>query len=920
MNAARFALCCICLMASPLAAAPAPDVPDQRGLMTLLKDHMAGQPVIAVGVGDIGKGVHFDEAAYAKETRAIGRLQAISAAVSADKQTCIPYLVRNAWVIAPETREDVRSDLTGMPDLEAEGGGLLLDQVVLSLAPDLLKAAGSDAGIFATRLPKDAQKTLALVLKPPIKVTKSHDGENTLPNGEKREGWVYDQLGQITEPLDLSTVHLRARLWIEAAHVMQGNTYQRLGRQRHHEVPSANFGGWRDVEAPVETVASNQYKPSDLEGKAYAQPFGASGVMTVADALKKIEKAVGLTLYPGSYAQVPVFVGSPAVTCGEVLDGLRLAITGAWRKIGKGYILCWDRRGIAGLNQTLEETSSGLAQRINGIVSATQDDPRWLDIAMTMPFASGDPLALTDQERLKVYGDLPAGHEGGNANGEGIPFDEMTPEQQEYLVACGKTDQMDIYPPVSPGQPIPSPQHRPFSPADVHSARLGSGFAPHVALEFQLPGFGWVRSVLDHGHSLEPYKIRLIRQQAAQTGNKAPSDIVAVPPSQPLPLPVAFNPQPFSIAAPDRGIMVGPLGEEALITLADKMKAKRFTTLYYPILFDGYATFPSAAFPQHPGLKGENGMAAALAAARSHGIRVVGYLSPVAWRPQRIAAHWLDKHPDWLDRDPLGRSRLGWIRDREERQNPLPVSLPDQVRWDFVAPTEPEVARRLTTLVEEFSRTQASGLMVLDWRKDDDVASDLRVLPPLGFSLSARLDWLAKTGQDPLDATPGSFSADTVFVHSTLDPGLLGRHSARSLLIRDGEVQTMPPLPDPYVTLVDGVFQRAKVLRKDWITYLVQDFASAPRPELTPAFNAPPPKRTPKADRVINPWLADAGGEGLLMPDIPWDDARNPSAAQVGWNSLFREWSNGLSAKAKVAVLDFRRHPSSIGEIIKHVQ
>jgi len=924
MNAARSALCCICLVAFPLIAAPAPDLPDQRGLMTLLKDHMAGQPVIAIGVGDIGTGVHFDEAAYAKETKPIGRLQAISAAVSADKETYIPYLVRNTWVIAPETREDVRTDLTGVPDLQAEGGGLLLDQVVLSLAPDLLNAAGSDAGILASRLPMDAQKMLSLVLKPPIKVTKSHDGEITLWNGEKREGWVYDQLGQITEPLDLSTVRLRARLWIEAANVTYGGTYQRLGQQRRHELPGTFLGGWRNVEAPVETVASNQYKPSDLDGKPYTQPFGASGVMTVADALKKVEKAAGLTLYPGSYTQVPVFVGSPTITCGEVLDGLRLAIAGAWRKIGKGYYLCWDRRGVAALNQTLEETSSGLVERINGIVSSTKDDFRWLDIAMKMPFAPGDPLALTDAQRGKIYGDLPAGQEGGSPNGEGVTFAEMTPEQQEYLLACGKTDQMDVYPPGGPTADFKNPQHRPFTPEDVHSAQLGTGYAPHVALEIQLPGFGWVRSVLDHGQSLEPYYIRQIRDRAAvkaaQSGNKAPSNPAAEPPARPQPPAVTFDPKPFSIAAPDRGIMVGPLRGDALNTLADTMKAKRFTTLYYPILFDGYATFPNAAFPQHPDLKGENGMAAALAAAKAHGVRVVGYLSTVAWRPQRSLTHWLEKHPDWLDRDPLGRSRLEWIKDREQRHIALPVSLPDEVRWDYVSPSEPEVARRLTTLVQEFSRLDASGLMVLDWRKNDDVASDLHVLPPLGFSLSARLDWLAKTGLDPLDATPGTTRADSVYVGSPLDLRILGLKSGRALMIRDGEVQTEPPLPDPYANLVDGLFQRAKALRKDWTTYLAQDFAAMNVSRYGPAPDAPEPNRTPKADRLINPWPADAGGEGLIMPDIPWDDARNPSEAHVGWNSLFREWSEGLSAKAKLAVIDFRRHPSSIAEIIKYVQ
>jgi hypothetical protein len=576
----------------------------------------------------------------------------------------------------------------------------------------------------------------------------------------------------------------------------------------------------------------------------------------------------------------------------------------------------------------LAETSWDLGGRIGRIASDTYDDSRWLDIAMKMPFAPDDALALTDEQRQTVYSEPPAGKKVDPSAGfEGISYGEMTPDQQNYLEQCAKTDLISIPGKWTRGTDYPDPDHRPFTANDIQSARLGSlwtPYAPMVALDIELPGTGWVRA---EDSDLSRYKIRRIRQFAAEREARAARirEQRGSEPTPPQPAPGTFAPKAFTIAAPDRGIMVGPMRGDELDALAGQMKAKRFTTLFYPVLFDGYATLPGRAFPLYRDLKGENGMAAAIAAAKSHGLKIIGYLSPIAWRSQRDATHWLEKHPDWFDRDPLGRTRLEWLKDAARRKVAVPSGAPDIVRSDYVRPTEPEVVRRLQTVVDDFARTSADGVALVDWSTVDIASFQGRVSPLLGFALGDRIAALDKTGFDPLDAQAYPIWPSTVCVSP---PGslLLGRKAVRDVSVDGSGFHNLHDTPERnrYSALAEKLLQHAKTIKKDWTTVVVQNSGAVSDPIEIPVQDPTATTANPKADLLLGYWPR-AAADGMIVPDVPWEQADSgggiPDEARSHSNLLYLDWSkNGLCRNAKMVVLDFRLRPSSIAEVMKYAQ
>jgi hypothetical protein len=117
-----------------------------------------------------------------------------------------------------------------------------------------------------------------------------------------------------------------------------------------------------------------------------------------------------------------------------------------------------------------------------------------------------------------------------------------------------------------------------------------------------------------------------------------------------------------------------------------------------------------------PALRGADGLAAAVAAMKPKDIRVVAYLNTLAWQNDEDPVHWLNKHPDWLDVDVLGRGRLAWLKAHPRtRQNAFLGFQTD--RYNYVRAAEPQVEARLKALVREIAaRGDVAAVAFAAWK------------------------------------------------------------------------------------------------------------------------------------------------------------------------------------------------------------
>jgi hypothetical protein len=165
-------------------------------------------------------------------------------------------------------------------------------------------------------------------------------------------------------------------------------------------------------------------------------------------------------------------------------------------------------------------------------------------------------------------------------------------------------------------------------------------------------------------------------------------------------------------------------------------------------------------------------LAAVLKEAASQHIRVIGVVHVLAWRFPGSGAHWLAKRADLLDTDAAGLTRRAWWRTVGPSDSVLGGASGDLLRRDpfivsdFVRPDIPEVRTRLLGLMAELRRYKGlSGVALADWtrfaetRPGENPMGRDAAAPSLGYSLAARVAFLAANGVDPLDiASRNEFS------------------------------------------------------------------------------------------------------------------------------------------------------------------
>lgn len=877
--------------------------------MDLLTKTMTGQRVLAAGRSNWSAPV--PEKEMAKATTVIGRLQAIGDAASSPENRIIPYVLLKSWVLAPETREEVTLDVSGIALSDALPRTTNLELALTTLTKDQVVRLGSESGLAVSEMSQDAQTAFLTAFRPPLDIVDQKAGTTSKSDSAGAAGTPEVSVREFTTPLDPSRIRIRAYLipsllGFDAADGQLGfifigsTSVDRWPRFELHEDFSPIAGG--EPKLPFLHDVPNRFKPSDLDGRGYAGPIGIQGAFWLPDVLKQLAKVTGLHLRGASgYRDTAVFIGTERMECGEVMDGLRLALTASWRKLGDTYILAWDRRGLGALQLLAQENALALRDRIGPAYQGIDTSPGWLTLAYNLPFAPDDPLTLTEKQRHALFD--PIWNLGdGVENQPRLKFADMTPEQQTYV--CSLVGKAEVYlRSASSG----ANQTRPMGDGDVAKTYMTGGC--NLDLRIEVPGTGWVAAPPNWlNGAIASHRL----SEAHKRANGAPATATPF-------LKLLQTVKPCPLPAETRGLMVPVLTPARLKPLSDEMSQHGLNTLFYPVLYDGYSTIPSPTFPPYPSLAGEDGYATAVRLMRPAGIRVIGYVSMLAWRNAGDKSHWLDAHPEWIDTDVAGRPRRELVlRDKALGRR---ASLLLHAPGNAVRPTEPDVVSRLKAFVAEFARRKdADAVAFTDVCTDclSSVESDL-LLPPLGYALPDRIAAVKAGEDDPVDDYLTGSPWEVPFT-----PKSPGANCVRA----SGNAQggTTDQNASPCAALLSMLIEHAKTVHKGVKTWLVDSengawyYGQAPAPDsksTKPDVTVPSEQTASNRTMLIQVEAHDA----YWKADTPDAERAIPAMAHamMGLSHPGGFEGIGKGARFSAIILDFRTCPEDITDALKWV-
>lgn len=849
-------------------------------LIRLMERTMSGRGVIAVSAGEPDGEDTQPEKAFRKGDKLLTRLQAVADAASSDRLTVIPFRVGDAWVLAPETREMPNPNPKRARQPSRAFEEVLIGQALTSLSEKDVLQLGGAQGMALSDMPATAQERLRDAFQPPLDIV-----ERSSADAEKKAGkpFIGKTIATLTEPIDWNLARIHAELVTTAiGDSLPNDEFAMLwGRarpeRREFRLPSSGeAASTRPPRDPYWVAGPNKLKPSDLDSGTFTKPIGLAGVQPLSQVLERLSALTGLRLNSMTYRLSTVFLGSATIRCCDVLDGLRLALTAAWRRMGDNYILAWDRDGLAAVQQRLREAAGPRDLTAATTAVELMDSKGWLPILRSLPFAEDDPLALTDDQRRRL---LEAPSKPGDPSPT-IPFAEMTSRQQAYVLDHTASVQIKG-----------TAGSRPYSSEDVKGTNLSGSVG--VELSVQLPDGGWVYAPNeDWGYGIIHGDIpSFLRRQIA--------------PARTLPE-MWSHAKPWVMKAPIRGLMVPVLGPGRVTELAAEMGRHDFNTLFYPVLYGGYATFPTDVFPLHPALREANGWAAAVGAMRAKGITVVGYLETLAWQTEGDRAHWLNSHPEWLDRDVLGRPRLAWLEKNPEGRGPWGA-----VNANYVSPLASGVEGRLNRFLGEFARRpDAAAVAFASFQTPCESSLRSLTAPPLGYTMAERLECLHVTGSDPVDLWLDS-------IHITVPDNLLW------IVHKDFTAFRAPvETPDPRAALVTRLLNKARALKPGWKTWLLDDVIVQREPRPVPE------SEKPKADVFLSASSWDRRpDQGDLIAVAP-KETRAPKDLPLGAIDtsgitpivLATFDGSAASTESRVAIVyDFRAVPNDITDALQWI-
>lgn len=858
-----------------------PKLANPPALLRSLQQSMMGQPVIGVGLPEtVAKD---NPATFGPDESLLKRLQAIGESSSTRFVHLIPYAVGSAWVLAPEEREEFT-----LPDRNAGLADYLdrrsaLTYFLASLTPGQVKQLGSPVGLPAGEVGGLGRSALQRALHPPLAIAQRQEQVDTPRQDDAAQAPQWQDVGRLEEPLGFSSLRIFGRLAARSVEFQAAGNYVSISvlpPQNAKTLRPEDLGTtielYSSLEVPPLATVPNRYKPSDLSGTAIRPPIGVDGIHSVKDVVDAAASATGLTLHViPMWKDLPVFIGSKNIPSGEVLDGLCLALEGAWRKLGPDYLLAWDVRGLAPLQRWLIEAMQGINDRSERLMSLAQKSQAWIQMAEALTFDETNSLSLTEEQRRMVFPVSSAGVSG-------IRYPGMTPSQQEWVRTRARTEAVTLR--VGNDEPY----QRPLTDEEITTAAIYANFDVVVSVEEPSTGrlnldpeFGRVPLVSQNAVSeqglAEAAKLftatpAMMNGPAAGEETKKPAEEDGTDETdagtKEKDAPELGTP---AIPSPVRAVMVPPLGPGMLNDLISTMRRHGFNLLFYPALYDGFATMPGAAFPIHPAVHGKDGLEAALSAAKGTGIRVAAYLNTLTWRGPDQPRHWLAKHRAWLEQDMLGRCRSEWLAD-----HPLAADdgiMDPAIDRDYVRAADMEVASKLNRLLKDVSsRSGLCGLALCDWLPvylqfnsgSSNGILDERTQPPMGYAPADRYAIFGETGMDPVDRTLWS---DPPFLPRTMEATREDLASWR-LEMDDGPWGKVPFPANR--ALISSLLNQAKGLRPDWDTYLFE-YADAYR-TLAAAGSSKPPKGKPPApatmpDHTIGTiLLAGENADGVNLP------------------------------------------------------
>lgn len=717
------------------------------------------------------------------DNKLLHRLQAVCESFSTDDRVIAPFAVRGTWVVAPLARDEVRFDYSNVSPMEALGRGALVSIALAETPPDKIAALGSTMGVSALELSAKAQYALLRALRSPMEVVTS-----TGPYGVYAFGMTGEHPPKSVTVRDLGGVRVRAQLRSTGVAMAEerGNiAYQQGEDGTGTRLVLSPYGtSWIvPVDLPATTRVPNTFKPSDLDGASLTAPLGFHGPFPLPDFLQRLSKATGLALKASNqYDDLFVIAGSDAITQGEALDGLRLALTASWRRIGDGYLLTWDQRGLGALDASLGMVTRSLRQAAAQMASENRGELPEM-FGATLPFADDDPMPWTDTQRRKMFVDIEYGPNHGPLPGTPIParitYDEMTPAQQQAA-----RDQEERGLSEETGQPLPR--------WDAEKATLNHSLRMRVSI--QLPGIGWVD--VPDGPTLDASVFRTyawMRKLDAAT----PRAFLRTPTA--LTMPRGFP----RVSAQSRALMVSALDTATLARILPLMKARGYTALFYPAFTDGYATFSTDAFPLLPAIAGRGGLGDAARLARDNGIAIAAVVESMAWRAAGDHGHWTDAAPGWLGRDVLGRTLTQAIGRQADGYGDTVTARGD------VARLSPATGQRLKNLLADLATLPGVQGVAFDAWGLSTILSAPAVLPTgFDFALPDRIASLEKDGMDTIDL-PSVHLLEPSDLYAVAYPA--SDSGGQYAPARTGDA--------PYRALLDELVQAAGKARPDWKLY-----------------------------------------------------------------------------------------------------
>lgn len=905
-------------------------------ILTVLDRDLKGQPVIATSAQ--WPYLDADTIKVRPSDKLLSRVQDVADGFSTAQQQCVPFAVRGAWVLAPGTRKEVNTDFSKYSPLDVSGRTRIFTEMLVTLSARETDFLCSQNGLVVGSLDKKLQTMMARALRPPFRAAALRpqkdypDNLEEVPNGSRN----------ITSAPDLSRVRIRAQLRSIAPCLLvtqrnspdsdyeYTNTYDmgQMPAVARLEMRPDNSGvGFGDsgTDLPALFDVPNTYKPTDLDGRTLTQPFGAHGIMSIEDVLKRLSVVTGRK-YKASvqFASLHAFIGADTITCGEVADGLRLALTATWRHIGDLYFLTWDKMGLGALQTYVLERGQDLTHASDKASQEASQSENWLDLAMRIPFAADDPMAWTAGQRQILFGPNVKRPNGGSETPY-VRWAGLTPSQQAFIRSYFAGRKINMPDPTAASGAW---HEREVTDQDLRSAGLRGQAKVELCIDlgdgaWLTVGDAWYKtidqSMLESFRYQQKSRIDEAKRKADEAkrygaGQRPPTN--------------TYRPPERTLAAARRRALMAPvMSVQRLAKLATQMQVRGITTLFYPVLSNGYATFPSKAFPPHPDMGTPNGWLKCVGIMKAAGITVIGTMETLAWRKTDQKGHWLDQHPDWLDLDILGRPLSDHLRAEADRMlSPLPF-----VTGDIVRATEPQVATRLTTLLAEYMRQPGSSAICLDaWDYTTAQRSRQRGYGgyynrsdnPLGCAVPDRLASILANGVDPVDvpSSYGGFPAPPLAAayapsRRSMDWNLGGGFAPA------GSGGADAPPPTPFITLASTLLPKARPDAAPWTTYAVV----ANRGMGGGYGRGGPP--TPPASVLLDIGVTGYGNNASRSMILRVPSRKDRSSANMNQNANLpamaaaeaETMGYGGSQPADLVVYDFRGAPEEIDDSLRRV-